>query len=647
MSAHGTENSFASPERQRIFTWIVVGLCIVYVARLGYLQIVQGSLYRTRAEGQAIKQLKVEPFRGTLYDRDGRAIVRNAPGFSITITPYECTPESITQLASILDVPDSVIAAEVRTAARYNRFAAAKLAVGRDVDVRTVSLIEERSRDLPGVDVIVDPKRLYDFEGNGAHLLGYTREVDQAQLQRLGNYYVPGDITGQTGLEKAYEAVIRGRKGYSFISVNKTGQRVESFNNGKSDIAPIEGNDLYLGIHTGMQELGERLLAGRRGGIVALDPNNGEIMTFVSKPDYDLRTMSGRGSRAYFNKLWNDPEKPLFNRASMPSYPPGSTWKMLVALGCLQEGLITEKTALYCAGAFTYGNRSMACHGAHGATALAKAIQVSCNSYFAQCGMKLKAEGMHKYGKMFRFGMKTMADITEESRGLLPSRPYMDRRYGKRGWTEYAFANWGIGQGEVTVTPLQMAMYTAALANGGTLYQPHAARAVYDKVLKRKENFSYASYKVPIDAKYFESIREAMYMVVNVPGGTASNGKVNGVEVCGKTGTAQNPHGQDHSWFVCFAPRERPVIAMCVMVENAGFGATVAVPIAQKLLDLYFNRQWPADTPRDTMRSSQDSAALVRTQQTPSSEPTIRGPFGIEAPKRAKPQATGVISAVR
>jgi len=644
MSAIREDSTFASPERQRIFTWIVLALCAVYVGRLAYLQIIQGSEYRSKAEGQAIKQIKVEPFRGTLYDRDGRAIVRNAPGFSVTVTPYECTTSSIAELAEVLGVPDSVIAAEVRTAARYNKFAAAKLSVGRDVDMRVVSLIEERRNELSGVDVIVDPKRLYDFEGNAAHLLGYTREVDQGQLKRLGNYYVPGDVTGQTGLEKAYEPVIRGRKGYSFISVNKTGQRVESFNNGKSDVAPVEGNDLYLGIHTGMQELGEKLLAGRRGGIVALDPNNGEIMAFVSKPDYNLRSLSGRGSRAYFNSLWNDPEKPLFNRASMPSYPPGSTWKMLVALGCLQEGLITEKTALYCAGAFTYGNRSMACHGAHGGTTLAKAIQVSCNSYFAQCGMKLKAEGMHKYGTMFRFGMKTMADITEESKGLLPSRAYMDRRYGKRGWTEYAFANWGIGQGEVTVTPLQMAMYTAALANGGTLYQPHAARAVYDKVLKRKENFSYASFKVPIDAKYFAMIRDAMYMVVNVPGGTAGNGKVAGVDVCGKTGTAQNPHGQDHSWFVCFAPRDRPTVAMCVMVENAGFGATVAVPIAQKLLDLYFNKTWPADVLRDSTRTSQDSASNLTPE--PPVEATFRGPFAVETPRRVQ-RMTAVGASVR
>ncbi|MBU3742809.1 MAG: penicillin-binding protein 2, partial [Candidatus Kapabacteria bacterium] len=214
------------------------------------------------------------------------------------------------------------------------------------------------------------------------------------------------------------------------------------------------------------------------------------------------------------------------------------------------------------------------------------------------------------------------------------------------GWTEYAFANWGIGQGEVTVTPLQMAMYTAALANGGTLYQPHAARAVYDKVLKRKERFTYSSHKVAIDERYFKLIQEAMHMVVNVPGGTASNGKVAGVDVCGKTGTAQNPHGQDHSWFVCFAPRERPTVAMCVMVENAGFGATVAVPIAQKLLDLYFNKTWPADVPRDSTRTSQDSSVLVRTQAPPT-EPSVRGPFGIETPRRVVVQPAAVAPAAR
>lgn len=642
MSSVQGEGSFGSSERQRIFTWIVLGVALIYTARLAYLQIIQGSTYRTRAETQAIKQIKVEPFRGMMYDRDGRAIVRNAPGFSVTVTPYECTKESMSALAKLLGVPDSVIRAEVATAARYNKFAAAKLSVGRDVDFDIVSAIEERREDMPGIDVIVDPKRLYDFDGNASHLLGYTREVDPNQLKRLGSYYVPGDIVGQTGLERSYEDFVRGQKGYSFVSVNKSGQRVESFNNGKSDIPALEGNDLYLGLHTGMQELGEKLLEGRRGGIVALDPNNGEIMAFVSKPDYDLRQLTGRLSRSYFNGLWNDPEKPLFNRASMPNYPPGSTWKMLVALACLQEGLITERTPLYCSGAFTYGNRSMKCHGAHGNVTLLPAIQASCNAYFAQCGLKLKAEGMHKYGSLFRFGQKTLADITEEARGLLPSRAYMDKRYGKRGWTEYAYANWGIGQGEVTVTPLQMAMYVAAIANGGTLYQPHAVRAKYDKILRRKESFSYASYQVPIDRKYFDLVRQGMYMVVNVPGGTAGNGKVPNVDVCGKTGTAQNPHGQDHSWFVCFAPKDDPKVAMCVMVENAGFGSVAAVPIAQKLLDHYFNGAWPTDVPRDSTRridANKTSAPVASSAPSSPTEPTTRGPFGV-----LRSQVNGVVS---
>ena len=293
-------------------------------------------------------------------------------------------------------------------------------------------------------------------------------------------------------------------------------------------------------------------------------------------------------------QLFYDEEKPLFNRASMPNYPPGSTWKMLVAVACLEEGLITPTTRLSCSGAYYYGNRSMACHGAHGAITVERAIQASCNVFFAQCGMKLGPELMKKWGDKFGFGHKTHADITEEARGLVPSTEFMDRRWGERGWSKYAAANWGIGQGEVLVTPLQMARYTAVLANGGTLFQPHAVRAIQNKVLGRKEWIPYDSVDLQISQETMEIVRRGMYLVVNQPGGTAGNVRLGNTIVCGKTGTAENPHGKDHSWFVGFAPMDDPRIAVCAMVENAGFGSTVAAPIVRDVVDLYLNKKWPA-----------------------------------------------------
>ncbi|GMV52324.1 MAG: penicillin-binding protein 2 [Chlorobi bacterium] len=633
MIGQALHGDFGSTTRQRILKWLVFLMAGVFILRLGWLQIIQGGAYRLRAEAQAIKQIKIEPFRGMMIDRNGIPIVQNIPGFSVTVTPYQFTSVVAVRLAKILGVPDSVIRADVAKAARFNRFNPVKFAAGRDIDFSTMSAIEEQRDFLPGVDVITDPKRSYDITGNAAHLLGYCREVSEYQLKELGDAYDPGDLTGKTGLEKSYEAYVRGQKGLQFVAVNNRGQRVSSFNEGKSDVPTRRGFDLQLGLDAKLQSLAEKLLEGKRGAVVAIDPNNGEILAFASMPDFSLRELSGRTSRGYYNQIASDPDKPLFNRASMPNYPPGSTWKMLVALGCLQEGLITPNTVLHCGGAYNYGNRSMACHGAHGAVTLERAIQVSCNVYFAQCGMKLDVEGMKKYGTLFGFGHKTMADITEEASGLVPGTAYMDKRYGKNGWSKYAPANWGIGQGEILTTPLQLARYVAAIANGGILLQPHAVRSVYNNVLNKTEVMRYAATDLHLRPDYVRAVQQGMYKVVNEPGGTASSLRIPDIVMCGKTGTAQNPHGRDHSWFVCYAPMDKPQIAICAMVENAGFGSTVAAPIATKLVELYLKGRWPADvrSPGFAAPPSADSALPEQKEKsdTVRKQPayTKKGPF--------------------
>lgn len=610
---------------------MVLAIAMLYSARLAHLQIIQGARFRLKAEAQAIKQLKIEPFRGNIIDRNGRYIVQNAPGFTVTVVPYEFTGEACALLAHILGTDSAAIMDEVVKAARYNKFAAAKIGLGKDIAFDAIGKIEELRDELPGVDVVIDPKRLYSFDGNAAHLLGYTREVSEWHLSNLGSYYDPGDITGQTGLEKSYEVHIRGQKGYSFVAVNKNGQRVARFNEGLSDLPAREGFDLYLGLDAGLQELGEKLLDGRRGGIVGIDPRNGEIMVFISKPDFNLRNFTGRTSRSYYNQLHDDPEKPLYNRASMPIYPPGSTWKMLMAIAGLQEGLITRTSTFHCTGAFHYGNRSCACHGAHGNIAVEQALAVSCNSYFNQLGLKLGIDKYHEYGTMFGFGQKTNADITEEEKGILASRPFMDRRYGKNGWNQYRMVNLGIGQGEIGVTPLQMAVYTATLANAGTVYQPHAVRSIYNNVTKKREVIQHYARQLPIKSEYFEIVRNGMRMVVE--SGTARGAAVPGIKVAGKTGTAENPHGRDHSWFVCYAPADSPTIALCVMVENAGFGSAAAAPIAQQMMDLMFNGVWPATVPRDT-----SFLAPKDTPATPMDIPDVpNGPFA--DPPTRKPEA--------
>ncbi|MFN4985285.1 MAG: penicillin-binding protein 2 [Ignavibacteria bacterium] len=640
---------FGSIERLRILRYVILAICVVYIARLGYLQIIQGNRYKLKAEAQAIKQISTEPFRGMIFDRYGRAIVQNAPGFSITITPYEFTKDACRTLGKILGVQDSLIWLEVRKSATYNKFAAAKLPYGRDIPVELVAQIEEQRDSLRGVDIIIDPKRLYAFDGNAAHLLGYTREVAEWQLKKLGNAYAPGDMTGQTGLEKSYEVAIRGQKGTQFIAVNKNGKKVESFNDGKSDQFGLEGDDLFLGLDTDMQELAEKLLGTSKGSVVALDPSNGEVLCYASKPDYDLRQFAGKTARSYYNQVYRDPGIPLMNRASNSMYHPGSTWKPLMVLMALQEGIITPTSKLLCAGGYQYGNRFATCHGGvHGMIDCKSAIKVSCNSFFYQLGLKVGAERFHRYGSMFGFGQRTMMDIPsgEDGKGILPSKQYMDRRLGPKNWTPYAFMNWGIGQGEVNVTPLQLVAYTAAVANGGFWHQPHAVREIYSKTLRKRAKIAYETRRIPIEPEYFDVVKSAMRLVVT--DGTARGADVPGLNVCGKTGTAQASGGnKDQSWFICFAPLENPKIAMVVTGEGQGFGAQFAVPIARKLLELYFNRTWPPDVARDTVWKRKPGTTPQSNAPSQDTDP-IQGPFAKNPqtkPAAVVPDQTGLVNA--
>lgn len=587
----GIDSDFGNLIRRNIFRAISFIILSLFIVRLGYLQIVQGNVYRLKAETQAIKQIMIDPFRGNIYDRNGEIIVHNAPAFSVTITPSEFRVEAIPLLASILQVDTAEIRQAYEESKLLSRVKPNK--IYRDADFKTLASLEENHDLLPGVDIVVEFKRLYESSANMAHSLGYTRQISEGQLKTMGDYYSPGDIVGYSGMERTYENYLRGAKGVQMVAVNATGQKVASFQEGRNDVLPEEGFDLHLGIDKGMQELAEKLLSGRSGAIVALDPNNGELIAFASKPDFDLRDFSGRTPGNVYGKLLKDESKPLYNRATLAAYPPGSTWKMLMAAACLQEGIITPKYTFTCTGGYTFGGRTWKCHGgkAHGVVNAQRAIHVSCNAFFNSMGPKLGIDNFTKYGRMFGFGEKTYIDISEDNSGLLPSLNYYKRHGLGEREIGGRLVNLGIGQGELLVTPTQMAVYCAALANGGTIYQPHFVNSIFNRKTKKMETIPFANRTVKVNPEIFSLIQNAMYEVVNVPGGTALAARVDGVNVCGKTGTAQNPHGNDHAWFICFAPKEKPRIAMCVMVENAGLGGAISAPIAQKMLQKFFYPQ--------------------------------------------------------
>ena len=298
--------------------------------------------------------------------------------------------------------------------------------------------------------------------------------------------------------------------------------------------------------------------------------------------------MSGLTTSNSWSSLATSPEKPLYNRATLTSYPPGSTFKMLVGIAGLQEGIITPETKLTCNGIFYFGNRGFKCHGGrHGSINLERAIQVSCNSYFYQVMLKLDLENLYKYSQMFGFAKQPQIDINEQRSGLIPNTAYYDRVYGKKGWTRGYLVSLGIGQGEIGVSPLQAAVYTGILANNGTWYKPHLVRKIYDKTSAQWKMMTPDSNRIPINPEYFSVVRDGMLKVVEA--GTATIARIKGISVAGKTGTSQNPHGEDHAWFVGFAPFEKPTIAICVMIENAGFGGVAAAPVAQRMMNFYLN----------------------------------------------------------
>ena len=520
-----------------------------------------------------------------MYDRNGRLVVDNRPAFTLTIMPFEFDKKTIPFLASLLQVEPALLQDRLKQGERFSRFQPVK--VLRDLDFRTLSAIEENRDRLPGVDYQIESKRFYTTHANASHILGYAKEISENQLKTLSDEYVQGDIIGSSGLEAEYERALRGRKGAEFSTVNVHGQVVGSFNNGKSDIPSVAGKDLRLTMDFGVQVLAESLMAEKRGSLVAGDVETGGIIAMVSKPDYDLNLFSGVVSASTWRDLNTDPTRPLYNRATLSRYPPGSTFKPLLALAALENNTVSPSWRIHCSGVFPMGNKVFKDLHVHGSVDMIEAIQHSCNVYFYQLMLKVGLDNWSAMGARFGFGRTTGIDIYEENPGLLPSTEFMNKRYGPRGWTRGFLPSLGIGQGEVGVTPLQMALYCAALANKGQYHQPHTVSATIDKSTGEIDTVAYTTRFIQIRPGNWDIVREGMRRAVMEPGGTGAAAKVQGIEVAGKTGTAQNPHGKDHAWFVGFAPYDHPKIAIAVLVENAGFGGTYSAPIAGMCFEQY------------------------------------------------------------
>lgn len=597
--------------RQRVLRIVVLGIVGILLFRLYQLQLLYNVELGKKSTENSLRSITKEPIRGYVFDRNGKLLVDVGPSYTLMVTPAEFGEKNLPLLSTLLQKNPSSIEERIDRGRIYSRFSPTR--VVRDIDFERLSAIEESIYRLPGVSYQVESKRYYPSVARASHLLGYCKEISDAQLSRMGDYYKLGDLIGFSGLEASYETMLRGQKGFEFIAVNARGQLLGPFENGQNDVMAKEGFDLMLGLDAGTQAVAESLMTNYRGSLVALDPSNGAILALVSKPDFDPSIFSGVTPVEEWARLNNDSTKPMFNRATMTRYPPGSTFKMVLAAAALQEGVIDEKYRITCYGAYRFGNRTFKDLHVHGSTNVVEAIQKSCNVFFYQLIHKIGLEKWTEYARRFGFGQPTGVDLGEETAGLVPSSDYFDRVYGKGRWTQGYLVSLAIGQGELGVSPLQMAVYTAALANGGTIHQPHAVQYIRNKLTNRVDEFQHRSRSLDFSPKVIQLVREGMMRVVNAPGGTGGSARIPNVVVAGKTGTAENPHGDDHSWFVGFAPYDDPKIAVAIMVENAGYGGSRAAPIASLVMEQYLlgSIQRFHARPRTPARVAVDSTGVI------------------------------------
>ncbi len=578
-------------DRERILKGIIFLLFFILSLRFFQLQVLSNSIYEAWSDRNRVRQVPVVANRGLIFDRYNRILVENRPSYSLFIIPYELNkhPEMVKSISSITGLSELEIQEHISQAGT-GLFTPVRII--RDMDFETLSKIEERRLELPGVFYQHEPVRTYPADVRASHIIGYLGEINESELNILnGNGYQIGDMIGKTGVEKHYDFILRGERGYQYREVDVHGREVGNFN-GERDIQPISGNHIKLGLDMELQRQAEDLLDDRKGALVVLNPQNGEVLVMVSKPDYSLEPFARELSVKAWENLRTNPDKPLLNRTIQAQLPPGSTYKLIAAASALEEGLIDTQRELFCGGAFWLGARMFLCwqpHG-HGSVNMLDAIRESCNVFFYQLGLQVGVARWARMGSYFGFGKLTQIDLDGENEGLLPDRDYLDEKYGHGLWGEGMVVNLSIGQGDLLVTPMQMAMLATIIGMEGKYPTPHVVQAIQDRSGSWNKEPIRINQISGISTSVFKQLKEGMSQVVNQSGGTGRAAWFSEVEICGKTGTAQNPHGEDHAWFIGFAPRDNPTIVISVVIENGGSGGGVAAPIAGEIIRGFFSR---------------------------------------------------------
>ena len=581
-----------SSGRQTVIYFIFFSVGLIYLIRLFYIQVIDDT-YKTSADNN-VQRLVIEyPSRGLIYDRKGKLLVYNEPVYDLMIIPKQAKhmADSL-ELCSLIGITTEEYTEKYLKARAYSPVKPSLFE--KQLSVETYATLQEKLYKFPGF--FVQPRTLRKYPTPiAAHLFGYIGEVDSA-ITRKNPYYRDGDYIGKSGIEQSYEAMLRGERGSRRVMVDVFNREKGSYMNGKYDTASVAGKNLTLSLDRDLQEYGERLFANKVGAVVAIEPSTGEILACVSNPSYDPNLLVGRARTKNYALLLKDPVKPLFNRALMAYYPPGSTFKLINDLIGEQEGVLNAQTSYYCDGGYHMGSQTVKCDARHGSLALESAIAHSCNTYHCyvfrsivdQKRFSSTQEGYEVWRNhvlTFGIGKRLFSDLPQELKGNVPTVAYYDKYFGKGRWKSSTVVSLSIGQGELGITPLQMANTMCIIANKGYFYIPHILKKINESQYPEKR-FAEKNH-TDIDPKYYDIVIEGMESVVE--SGTAAGSKIKGITICGKTGTAQNPHGRDHSLFVGFAPRENPKIAIGIMVENGGWGSDWGAPIASLMIEKYLS----------------------------------------------------------
>ena len=582
-------------DRKHILIISLACVAAILLFQLLNLQIFSEE-YKINAENNAYKYVTSYPARGIIYDRNHNILVTNKNTYDVLVSPYEVSEFDTLAFCKIFNIDTAFVKEKFREY-RQNRkkIGYQSLTFLKQISSEEFNLFSERSFEFPGFSTLPRTNRSYPFSA-GANLFGYINEVD-ADFLKKNPSYKRGDYVGVTGLERSYEDILGGTNGYT-IYLRDVHNRVQShFADGTYDKLAVPGEDITSTIDGYLQQYGELLMQNKVGSLVAIEPSTGEILTLVSSPGIDIDKLAN--IRNYYNQILEDPYKPMFNRAVMSAYPPGSVFKLVNGLIGLQEGVVTTSTKYPCSMGFPYGNRKLGCHSHPSPLDFTHAIMMSCNAYFCYVFVNIlknkryasTQEAFEKwveYVRSFGFGERLGSDFPSELGGSLPSSATYNRLHGKGRWNPYSIISLSIGQGEIGATPLHLANLAATIANRGYYYIPHLVKGTSDSL--RNAKYSERHYTM-VDTSNFSKVIEGMWLAVNSrpgEGGTASRtAQVPGLDICGKTGTAQNPHGKDNSVFICFAPRENPKIAVAAYIENAGFGGSWAAPIASLLVERY------------------------------------------------------------